>query len=72
MEGISLEEGVSADEKKNLELMETRKRIIEWAVLHDLGDEDWVDETFEFQPEGTAICMDDLNLVKTYRTRFAS
>jgi len=62
----SLEEGMSAEEreavKESRESRETRKRLIEWANKYNLGGEAWVDNTFEFNSKGEAICTGDLNL----------
>ena len=66
MSDVSLKEGMSAQERGSLKESQeaSRKELIEWAAKWDLGDEDWVDEKFDFQPNGTAICNGDLVLSK--------
>jgi len=65
MEGLSFDEGMSANERlaKHENSPEGRRElIIDWAEKWNLGDEDWVDEAFEFLGDGTAICKGDLEL----------
>jgi len=64
MSDVSLKEGMTAQERGSLKESQElpRKEIIDWAERNDLGDEDWVDETFDFQSDGTVVCNGDLNL----------
>ena len=48
--------------KKLSEIREIPKQIIAWAEKYDLGDEDWVEENFEFEDDGSVICNTDLDL----------
>jgi hypothetical protein len=66
LEGFDLESGMTADERAKYreakELRETRKRLIKWAAEFNIGDDEWVDETFTFLPDGSAICKLSLYL----------
>ncbi|KKR96733.1 MAG: hypothetical protein UU48_C0026G0003 [Candidatus Uhrbacteria bacterium GW2011_GWF2_41_16] len=42
----------------------TREQYIEWAE-EVTEDKSWIDETFKFQPDGTTIVEEDLNLEET-------
>ena len=72
LSGVSLKEGMTAQERGSLKESqeETRKELIEWADKWDLGDEDWVDETFDFQSNGTVVCNRNLNLSKMTEADF--
>jgi len=69
----SLEEGMTAREREDLKKQKefefendpkyTRARLIKWAEKFNLGGENWVDEMFEFEPDGTAICAGALKLM---------
>ena len=60
---ISLEEGYTAEERNKKESQETiREGIIVWARVFELGDDLWVDQYFEFNDDGTAVCIYSLNL----------
>jgi len=63
---VSLEEGMSAQERQEQKESQElpRKEIIEWAKKWNLGDEDWVDKKFDFQPNGTVVCDGGLVLSK--------
>jgi hypothetical protein len=64
LEGFDLESGMTADERAKSreakELRETRNRLIKWAAEFNIGNEEWVDKTFTFLPDGSVICEGDL------------
>jgi hypothetical protein len=66
LEGFNLESGMTADERAKFreakELRETRNRLIKWVEEFNIGDEEWVNETFTFLSDGSAICKGDLYL----------
>jgi len=60
---VSLKEGMSVEERIiSQEIEHSRKDIIEWAKRNNLGDDEWVKENFEFDPDGSVICNADINL----------
>ncbi len=58
---------MSDGEKEILEAVEEERRdplkqIIAWAKKYNLGNENWVEENFEFEDDGTVICNTSLRL----------
>jgi len=47
------------NEEKRRDLLQ---QITTWAEKYNLGDEDWVEENFEFNDDGSVICNTDLEL----------
>ena len=63
MDDLSLEDGFTAEERaetKRIELI--RNEIINWAKKWNLGDDEWVVKTFDFQSDGSVICKGNLDL----------
>jgi len=62
----SLEEGMSAEEREAVRFEQdpayTRARILKWAKEFNIGNERWVDGTFKFEPDGSAVCVNILIL----------
>ena len=61
---VSLKEGMSAKERRKLQESkeDIRQKLIDWSAQYKLGDENWVDETFEINEDNTVICLGYLDL----------
>ena len=62
LEGAMSDEEIEKLKIAEEERLDPLKRIIAWAKKYYLGDEDWVEENFEFEDDGSVICNTDLNL----------
>ena len=62
LEGAMSDEEIEKLKIAEEERLDPLKRIIAWAKKYYLGDEDWVEENFEFEDDGSVICNTDLDL----------
>jgi hypothetical protein len=66
LEGFRLTDAFTPVERgqleKEKELRKTRQNLIKWADEYGFDGENWVDEEFDFNPDGTAVCNGALNI----------